>query len=322
VEEFAVSRIIASLGLSCLVSVACIGQASSAETDALVGTWVLDAAKSRTTEPLPMHETRTYHLTDLGTVNVVVEGEDAYGADYAYAASGELDGRVWPVAGRDVGARILGDTISWQRIDPNTIEMDIKKKGAAFNTTRHSVSGDGMTLTISENGVDDENRPVHDTRVYERERASATNIPSTDIQALARTLQTMPGGDQLLRVVPINGDEYNVGVAVVHREKAAPGAVQASLEHNEITEVYYVLSGSAMMTTGGALENGKPQPSVTPVVGPSLTGNKVTGGVSRKVGPGDVVIVPPNTPHGFSEVYEDMIYVVVRMDPHKVLPVK
>jgi mannose-6-phosphate isomerase-like protein (cupin superfamily) len=151
---------------------------------------------------------------------------------------------------------------------------------------------------------------------------TATDIPNADVQALAKTLMAMPGGDQLLRVVGINNGEYNVGVAVVHRQKAGPGAVQASLSHNEITEVYEVLSGSAMMVTGGTLEDAKPQPSVTPVVGPSMTGPRIIGGQSRKIGPGDVVIVPPNTPHGFSEVYEEMIYLVVRADPHKVLPIK
>jgi quercetin dioxygenase-like cupin family protein len=43
--------------------------------------------------------------------------------------------------------------------------------------------------------------------------------------------------------------------------------------------------------------------------------------VSRKIGPGDVVIIPPNTPHWFSEISSDQIvYLVVRVDPHKVLP--
>jgi quercetin dioxygenase-like cupin family protein len=47
----------------------------------------------------------------------------------------------------------------------------------------------------------------------------------------------------------------------------------------------------------------------------------VEGGVSRKIGPGDVVVIPPNTPHWFSEITTDQIvYLVVRVDPHKVLP--
>jgi quercetin dioxygenase-like cupin family protein len=46
------------------------------------------------------------------------------------------------------------------------------------------------------------------------------------------------------------------------------------------------------------------------------------GGQSRKIGPGDVVIVPPNTAHGWSEVTDELVYLVVRMDPHKVLKIQ
>ena len=37
-----------------------------------------------------------------------------------------------------------------------------------------------------------------------------------------------------------------------------------------------------------------------------------------EIGPGDVVIIPPNTPHWFSEITSDQIvYLVVRVDPTK-----
>jgi len=43
--------------------------------------------------------------------------------------------------------------------------------------------------------------------------------------------------------------------------------------------------------------------------------------VSRKIGPGDVVIIPPNTPHWFSDIpTSKIVYLVVRIDPDKVLP--
>ena len=55
--------------------------------------------------------------------------------------------------------------------------------------------------------------------------------------------------------------------------------------------------------------------------GPSTGGGPVQNGVTRKIGPGDVVVIPPNTPHWFTEITSDQIvYLVVRVDPHKVLP--
>ena len=54
--------------------------------------------------------------------------------------------------------------------------------------------------------------------------------------------------------------------------------------------------------TGGTIENMKETPADSPVVttlnGPSSGGGKVIGGQSRNIGPGDVVIIPPNTPTG------------------------
>jgi quercetin dioxygenase-like cupin family protein len=57
------------------------------------------------------------------------------------------------------------------------------------------------------------------------------------------------------------------------------------------------------------------------LTGPTSSGTGIENGDSRKVGPGDVIIIPPNTPHGFSEITsERIVYVVTRIDPHKVLP--
>ena len=55
--------------------------------------------------------------------------------------------------------------------------------------------------------------------------------------------------------------------------------------------------------------------------GPITEGSSIQNGMSRKIGPGDIVIIPPNTLHWFSEIPSDkIVYLVVRIDPHKVLP--
>jgi quercetin dioxygenase-like cupin family protein len=54
-----------------------------------------------------------------------------------------------------------------------------------------------------------------------------------------------------------------------------------------------------------------------------MAGAGIAGGVARKVGPGDIIIIPPHTPHTFSEVTSDeIVYSIVRVDPRKVLPLK
>jgi len=77
--------------------------------------------------------------------------------------------------------------------------------------------------------------------------------------------------------------------------------------------------------TGGTMENAKDAAATSQVVkvlnGPSKTGGAILSGTSRKVTAGDVIVIPPNTPHWFSEINTDeVVYLVIRVDPHKVLP--
>jgi hypothetical protein len=118
---------------------------------------------------IPKSETRIYGVIENGAVlTLVVDGVGADGVPFAYGATGDITGREYPVAGRDVGARILGDAISWKKIDDRSVEMDIKKKGEIINATRHSVSADGKTLTVTENGIDPDGKPIRAVTVYHR----------------------------------------------------------------------------------------------------------------------------------------------------------
>ncbi len=153
---------------------------------------------------------------------------------------------------------------------------------------------------------------------------TATDVTNVEIQAAVQKTSSAADLDQALRVVNING-KYNVGIGVVHRNKTTRPAPGSAVEHSEITEVYHIISGNGTLVTGGVLENPKatePDTDVVKVlVGPSTRGDTIQGGVSRQLGPGDVVIIPSNTPHWFSEVTSDQIvYLVVRVDPKKVLP--
>ena len=155
-------------------------------------------------------------------------------------------------------------------------------------------------------------------------RGTATDVTNSEIQATVQKTAAAAVSDQAIRVVSIN-DEYNVGIGVVHRAKTTARSAGNGIEHSQITEIYHIIEGSATLVTGGAIENPRESPPESSVVkvlnGPSTGGGVVKDGVSRKVGPGDVVIIPPNTPHWFSEISSDQIvYLVVRVDPHKVLP--
>ncbi len=155
-------------------------------------------------------------------------------------------------------------------------------------------------------------------------RGTATDINSSEIDALVRKVAAARVSDQAIRIVSIN-NEYNVSIGVVSRLKTSGKEAPSGIEHSQITEIYHVISGNGTLVTGGTLNDPKEVPPndevVTLLNGPSTYGSGIKDGVSRKIGPGDVVIIPPNTPHWFSEIpTEKIVYLVFRVDPHKVLP--
>jgi len=155
-------------------------------------------------------------------------------------------------------------------------------------------------------------------------RGTGTVILNKDILSAVEKTQKDAVNDSQIRVVSINGD-YNVGVGVVHRAKTAGRDIGGGIEHSEITEIYHVISGRGTLVLGGNIENAKATPADSPVVrvlnGPSTGGGRVVGGTGTTLGPGDAVIIPPNTPHWWTDIPTDQIvYLVVRMDPKKVLP--
>jgi mannose-6-phosphate isomerase-like protein (cupin superfamily) len=148
----------------------------------------------------------------------------------------------------------------------------------------------------------------------------ATDITAAEIQAVLNA--PTGGGDRQMKVVDMG--KYNVSVGVLHRGKTTPGAPIGAINHEHVTEVYYILSGTGTLLTGGTVENIRPAAAdseiVKVAVGPSNNATFTKPAQSRKVGPGDVVIIPAGVYHGFADVADHVDYVSVRPDPDHVLP--
>ncbi len=74
-----------------------------------------------------------------------------------------------------------------------------------------------------------------------------------------------------------------------------------------------------------ALTSAKPltDAAVVGEIGPSSAGQSIVGGTSRHVVPGDIVIIPPHTPHGFVDITTPrIVYTIIRIDPQKVLELR
>jgi mannose-6-phosphate isomerase-like protein (cupin superfamily) len=149
--------------------------------------------------------------------------------------------------------------------------------------------------------------------------AEAIDVSHAQFMTVLKSMNPDGVADQQIKVVDIG--KYNVAVGILHRSGKAR---QTAIAHSEITEIYYVIDGAGTFVTGGTMTEAAPLASdgntVKVLVGPSSTGAAITSGHSRKIGPGDVIIVPPGVAHWFSAIEKDLDYLVFRVDPSHVLP--
>jgi uncharacterized protein GlcG (DUF336 family)/mannose-6-phosphate isomerase-like protein (cupin superfamily) len=94
----------------------------------------------------------------------------------------------------------------------------------------------------------------------------------------------------------------NYMVHASHRDSAGMAEV-----HELDADIIYVLEGTATFVTGGVAENLK---QTAPN---ERRGSGIRGGDTRRIGKGDVLIVPKGTPHWFQEVTSPFNYYVVKV---------
>ena len=98
---------------------------------------------------------------------------------------------------------------------------------------------------------------------------------------------------------------FNQGASyMVHasrREK--PGLAEV---HAKYADIVYVLDGTATLVTGGTAVNAK---TIEP---DEVRGSEISGGETRQLKKGDVIIIPAGVPHWFKEVSNPFLYYVVK----------
>jgi mannose-6-phosphate isomerase-like protein (cupin superfamily) len=114
--------------------------------------------------------------------------------------------------------------------------------------------------------------------------------------------------DQPIKAADVLGGKASV--AMLHRVKPEASA----LIHDHVTETYYILSGSGTIVTGGRLGDAKATDLTRVNAGMSQTGTRI-GGDSRRVKPGDIILIPAGTPHSFSALDGPISYLVYRFEP-------
>ena len=148
----------------------------------------------------------------------------------------------------------------------------------------------------------------------------AFDITKADIDLVLKNAPPNPP-DRQLRVVDMG--KYNLGVGIIHRGPTndKPGDPIQMIYHDYTAETYIITSGSGLLTTGGIITNKKAGAGVANVMnGPSGGGTAGPGAYSRRVQEGDIIIIPTNVGHGWSQITDHVTYLSVRPDPDRVLP--
>jgi mannose-6-phosphate isomerase-like protein (cupin superfamily) len=118
----------------------------------------------------------------------------------------------------------------------------------------------------------------------------------------------------------------NIGIGVVYRGKLTAPAPDSVAEHDLVSEVYHILDGSATMVTGPDIVDEKRRPADLQTVrefnGPGNGGSSIRNPVTYELKAGDVLVIPAGTGHWFTKIDDHIRYVMVRIDPDKVLPLK
>jgi mannose-6-phosphate isomerase-like protein (cupin superfamily) len=135
------------------------------------------------------------------------------------------------------------------------------------------------------------------TAALAQQPAAKTFSNAADVTAMIQKARNERKPDQANFIQPLlQAAPYTVNLE--YRVKAVDGTAAV---HEAEAEVFYVVEGSATLTTGGTLRNEKRSNPT------NLSGVGIDGGTSRRISKGDFFLVPENTPHQFTDAADALI---------------
>jgi mannose-6-phosphate isomerase-like protein (cupin superfamily) len=151
-----------------------------------------------------------------------------------------------------------------------------------------------------------------------------TYIPVSELQAYTSKAIAEKLVDQQVRDIEIG--KAHVGIGMVYRGKLDAPAPDSAAEHDLVSEVYHIIDGAATLVLGPDILNMKRRPATLETVrlfnGPGNNGSSIRNGVAHQLKVGDVVVIPAGTGHMFTKIDDHITYLMVRIDPDKVTPLR
>ena len=149
-------------------------------------------------------------------------------------------------------------------------------------------------------------------------------VPAEELEAYERVADATGLTDLQVRSLDIG--KANVQIALVKRGALEAPRPHSVAEHDLVTEVYYVLSGSGTNLTGPDLVDKRRRSADNRAVqflnGPGNNAAAVRDGVTYELTAGDMLVVPAGTGHQFTRIEDHITYLMVRVDPDKVVPLQ
>jgi hypothetical protein len=134
-----------------------------AQTDATVGKWKVNLAKSKYDPgPPPKSETRTYEASGKNGIKGRFDRIDATGKMITITYDAQYDGNDYAYHGPDA------DMIALTRPQPNVIDATLKRNGKVVQTTHSVISPDGKTRTQTVTGTNAQGQKISNTVVFDR----------------------------------------------------------------------------------------------------------------------------------------------------------
>ena len=132
--------------------------------DPLVGTWVMNVAKSKYTPgPAPKSATTTIEAAGSG-YKFTVHQVPATGAEQNWSFTSAFDGKPATITGNNPTA----DAVAYTRVNATTYDSVQSLKGKETTRQHAVVSADGKTRTVTTTGSDAKGQKVNNVAVYDK----------------------------------------------------------------------------------------------------------------------------------------------------------
>ena len=132
-------------------------------SDAQMGTWKLNEAKSKIAAGTPKNNTVVYEVAG-DSIKVTIDGTAPDGTATHSEWTGKFDGKDYPSTGNP-----NEDMRSVKQINNHTLHVTSKKGGKIVLTAHVVVAADGKSRTVTAKGTDAQGKNYESTAVYDKQ---------------------------------------------------------------------------------------------------------------------------------------------------------